>query len=154
MDGPMKMESVSGDAIREPMRLLEKSLRDGGPLSEEFVSRMKRSVESGDIEILAARRDGRAIGVLVLAFRPNISLGGLFASIEDLYVEPEARRKGIGRALLGAVEERCRERGVSYVEVQVEEGEAEKLYAALGYEKESDVRILSRSYPLSGAKNR
>ncbi|MBA2693600.1 MAG: GNAT family N-acetyltransferase [Rubrobacter sp.] len=148
----MKIESVSGEGIREPLRLLESSLRDGEPLPDEFVSRMARLIESGDIEVLAAKDDdrslGEAIGVLVLAFRPNISLGGDFASIEDLYVEPNSRRRGIGRKLLEEAAERCRERGVSYVEAHVEEDEAKAFYAKLGYEEEGGVRVFSGEYPL------
>lgn len=139
---------VSGGGIREPFLLLENSLRDGEPLSDEFVSRIVRLVGSGDMEILAARDNGRAVGVLVLAFRPNVSLGGDFASIEELYVEPDARRRSIGRKLLEAVPERCRERGVSYVEAHVEEDEAMAFYARLGYEKEGGVQVFSRSYPI------
>jgi GNAT superfamily N-acetyltransferase len=130
------------------LRLLEESLRDGEPLSEEFISRMSRLVETGDAEILAARKDGRAVGVLVLAFRPNVSLGGLFASIEELFVEPDERRRGVGGKLLEAVEERCRRRGVSYVEVHAEEDGAMVFYEKLGYEEEREVRVLSRSYTL------
>ena len=85
------------------------------------------------------------VGVAVLAFRPNVSAGAPFASIEDFYVRTDARRRGVGRALLEAVGERCRARGVSYVEVQTDE-EAAPFYAALGYEPEPGVQVLSRSY--------
>lgn len=147
----MKVEvnPVSGGDLRESLKLLEESLRNGEPLPEEFVSRMGDSVESGRTEVLAARAGGRVVGVLVLAFRLNVSLGGLFASVEDLYVEPESRRRGIGRALLEEAGRRCVERNISYVEVQVEDEEAEKFYASLGYEKEDRVRVLSRSYSLA-----
>jgi hypothetical protein len=37
----------------------------------------------------------------------------------------------------------------SYVEVQVQDDEAEAFYAALGYEPEKSVRVLSRSLPIS-----
>ena len=109
-----------------------------------FGEQIARAIERGDLELLAAWTDGVPVGIVVLAFRPSISLGAHFASIEDLYVEPTARRQGVGRALLGAVEERCKERGVSYVEVQTNEAAA--FYISLGYEPESGVRVLSRSY--------
>ena len=105
-------------------------------------------MESGDLEILAAISGGRTVGVLVLGFRPSTSLGGLFASIEDLYVVPEARRDGVGTALLQAADERCRARDVSYLEAQVEENGAGDFYAGFGYEAEPDVRVFSRSLPL------
>lgn len=145
----LKVESVAAGDLRKPLRLLEGSLRDGKPLSGEFVSRMKGSVEAGDIEVLAADRDGAFVGVLVLAFRPNVSLGGDFASVEDLHVEPGERGRGVGRRLVEGAAERCRLRGVSYVEVHVEEDGPKAFYESLGYTEE-DVSVLSRSYPLSG----
>jgi ribosomal-protein-alanine N-acetyltransferase len=105
------------------------------------------------MDVLAARSEGQILGVAVLAYRPNIPAGALFASIEDLYVRPEARRRGVGRALLIAANERCAARGVSYVEVQVEDEAAESFYASLGYEPEAGTRILSRSLPLPEARN-
>ena len=53
----------------------------------------------------------------------------------------------IAESLLGAVEELCRARGVSYVEVQTD-SQAAPFYEASGYETEADVRVLSRSYAL------
>ena len=84
-------------------------------------------------------------GVLVLALRPNVSLGSRFASIEDLYVRPEARRKGVGSALLKAADERCTARGAYYLEAQVQENEAGTFYDASGYEQEPEVQVFSRS---------
>ena len=114
-----------------------------------FARRLARAVEAGSIEVLAARAEpGRTpVGVIVLAFRPNISAGVTFASIEDLYVSPGAGGRGVGRALLEAVEERCRARGVSYVEVQTQE-EAAPFYEACGYGPETGVRVLSQSVAL------
>jgi hypothetical protein len=43
------------------------------------------------------------------------------------------------------VGELCEARGISYVEAQVEEGGAEAFYAALGYEREPGVQVLSKS---------
>ncbi len=134
--------------LAEPLRLLEESLREGEPVAEDFVEMLREAVEAGAVEVLAARAEGRVVGVAVLVYRLSISAAGLFASIEDLYVRPEARRRGAGRALLEAVEERCASRGVSYVEAQVEGEGAAAFYAALGYEEEPGVRVLSRSYVL------
>ena len=131
-----------------PLALLEESLRDGEPLPEVFLGRLREAVEAENLEVLAARMEGRVVGVAVLAYRLNVSAAGLFASIEDLYVRTESRRRGVGRALLEAVAERCRTRGVSYVEAQVEDDDAAALYAAVGYEEEPRVRVFSRSHAL------
>ena len=139
------VEVVSTDDLAEPLALLEEALRDGEPVTEAFVGRLSRAVEAGDVEVLAARTEDRILGVTVLAYRLSIPAGGLFASIEDLYVRPEARRQGVARALLEAADERCASRGISYVEVQVEDQLAETFYNTLGYEPERGVRVLSRS---------
>jgi GNAT superfamily N-acetyltransferase len=139
--------------LAEPLALLEEALRDGDPVPEDFADRLRKAVEAGDVEVLAARAEDQILGVALLAYRLNVSAGGLFASIEDLYVRPEARRRGVGRAMLKAVDELCAERGISYVEAQVEEKEAELFYAAVGYEQETGVRVLSRSLPIIDDQN-
>lgn len=129
--------------LAEPLALLQE-LSDGKPVPASFVEQVEKAVQRGDLELLVARTGTKPVGVAVLAFRLGISAGVPFASIEDLYVEPDARRQGVGRKLLEAVGERCKKRGVSYVEVQADD-EAVPFYEALNYEPESDVRVLSHS---------
>lgn len=144
----LQVAPVSALDLRASLRLLEEWLRHGEPVPEGFVEKIQQLVEGGDLEVLAARIGNRTVGVLVLAFRTNVSLGATFASVEDLLVVPEARRKGCGRAMLQAAHERCTSRGISYLEVQVEENEAADFYAAFGYEPEPGVRVFSRSLPI------
>jgi GNAT superfamily N-acetyltransferase len=143
------VRSTAPDELAEALSFLEEHLRNGEAVPASFAEQLQRTVERGDIEVLAARVEPGVglVGVAVLAFRPNVSAGAPFVSIEDFYVSMGARRRGVGRALLEAVGERCRARGVSYVEVQADE-EAVPFYAALGYEAESGVRVLSRFYAL------
>jgi len=145
----IEVSPVCGRDLAEPLRLLEESLRDGEAVPEDFAEALHRAVDAGEVEVLSARTQGRIVGVAVLAYRLNVSAAGLFASIEDLYVTPQTRRRGVGRALLQAVEERCTSRRISYVEAQVEDEDAAAFYAALGYEEECSVRVLSRSYSMS-----
>jgi GNAT superfamily N-acetyltransferase len=142
------IEVTAASDLAEPLSLLESSFRDGEPVPEAFAEKLRTSVQSGDIEVLAARSAGQIIGVAVLAYRPNIPVGTLFASVEDLYVRPEARRRGVGTALLIAANERCTAHKISYVEVQVEDEAAESFYASLGYAPEKSTRVLSRSLPI------
>lgn len=144
----IEVSSVRGTGLSELLRLLEEHLRDGEPMTGDFAQLFREAVEAGGLEVLAARVEERVAGVAVLAYRLSASAAGLFASIEDLYVRPDARRQGAGRALLEAVEERCASRGISYVEAQVEDEEAAAFYAALGYEPEPGVRVFSCSYAL------
>jgi GNAT superfamily N-acetyltransferase len=143
------VEVVPATDLAEPLAFLEEALRDGDPVPEDFLDRLRKAVEAGDVAVLAARTEDRILGVALLAYRLNVSAGGRFASVEDLYVRPEARRWGVGRALLKTVDELCAGRGISYVEAQADERDAELFYAALGYEPETGVRVLSRSLPIS-----
>lgn len=138
---------AGGEGLAAPLGLLEECLRDGEPIPDAFVERLSAAVEAGTLEVLTARIGERVVGVAVLAYRLSVSTGGLFASIEELHVRSGARRRGIGRALLKTVGARCAERGVSYVEVQTDD-EAASFYASLGYEPETGVLVLSRSYAL------
>jgi GNAT superfamily N-acetyltransferase len=144
------IEVISASDLAEPLRFLEESLRDGEPVPVGFAEVLAEAMEAEALEVLAAREGEEQVdGVAVLAYRPSISAAGLFVSIEDLYVRPEARRRGIGRALLEAAGRRCASRGVSYVEAQVEDEEAAAFYSALGYEPVPGARVFSRSYSIS-----
>ena len=146
---PVEVAQVDATDLAESLVLLEEAVRDGDPIPKDLADRLRKAIEAGDVEVLAARAEDQILGVVLLVYRLSVSAGGLFASVEDLYVRPVARRQGIGRALLKAVDELCAERGISYVEVQVEEEVAEQFYAALGYEPEMGVRVLSHSLPIS-----
>ncbi|CAN5790600.1 hypothetical protein BH20ACT12_BH20ACT12_15300 [soil metagenome] len=145
---PIEVAPVPATGLAESLALLEEALRDGEPVPEHFADRLRKAVEIGDLEVLAARTEDQILGVAIVAYRLNLSAGELFASIEDLYVRPQARRQAVGRALLEAAHERCKERGISYVEVQVQDPSAEAFYTTLGYEPDTAVRILSRSLPI------
>jgi GNAT superfamily N-acetyltransferase len=146
---PVEVAQVDASDLAESLVLLEEAVRDGDPIPKDLADRLRKAIEAGDVKVLAARAEDQILGVVLLAYRLSVSAGGLFASVEDLYVRPEARSQGVGRALLKAVDELCAERGISYVEVQVEEEVAEQFYAALGYEPEMGVRVLSRSLPIT-----
>ena len=141
------MERVSPEDLAAPLHLLEESLRAGDPVSTGFIEQLREKMQKGETVLLAAYSEERVLGVLMLDHRLNVAAGGRFASIEELHVRPEARRRGVGRALLDAAGEHRRAHGVSYIEVQAE-GEAIVFYAALGYEREGGVEVLSRSYLL------
>lgn len=76
-------------------------------------------VSHPEMELLvAADALDKAIGILCLAHRPQIRLGGRAASIEELLVTQAWRRKGVGRELLKRAVERARVLGVKKLEVQ------------------------------------
>lgn len=123
-------------------------------MTEGFTGELRGSVERGDVEILTAFVAGEPAGVALISYPLNFSVSGRFASLDELYVPERHRGSGIGSALLETIEDRCRDRDVSYVEVQVEDDSAAAFYRAVGFEVESGTRIFSRSYTLREGKSR
>lgn len=87
---------------------------------------------------------GKPVGHAVLCARHSMEFGGLDGSIDDLYVRPSARRRGIGRALLARLVAHARAQGVLalHVEVAPANAAAQALYAALGLRPNPDRHLL------------
>ena len=68
-----------------------------------------------EFEVLIAERGSAVVGYALfhLSYEPSYSARGVYLC--DLYVRPEARRAGIGRALAAAVAARTKELGRTYV---------------------------------------
>jgi ribosomal protein S18 acetylase RimI-like enzyme len=77
-----------------------------------------------------------AVGVCVLRYRFSVWTSADDCCLEDLFVDPEARGSGLGRALVEAAFERARERGCVRMELDVNEANpaALALYESLGFE--------------------
>jgi GNAT superfamily N-acetyltransferase len=84
--------------------------------------------------IWVVRVDNVPAGHVVLTFRHSMEFGGLDAFVDDLFVRPGHRRRGLGRALLTALFDECRRRGVLAVHVETGQGNAaaRALYASFG----------------------
>jgi GNAT superfamily N-acetyltransferase len=86
-------------------------------------------------QLLVALDDGEPVGVCVSNPVVSAEHGGLSIWIEDLYVAPRARRRGVARALLAHVLREARGAGARAVELEVEQGHhaARALYQGLGF---------------------
>jgi GNAT superfamily N-acetyltransferase len=96
--------------------------------------------------ILLARRDGVAIGVAYVAFICSLEHCGRSAWLEELYVLPAERGRGIGEMLLQAALAGTRERGCAAVDLEVERSQqrAENLYRRAGFEPMTRARWVRR----------
>ena len=68
-----------------------------------------------------------ATGVALVTLRPNVWFDGPVALLDEMYVVPELRGSGIGSAILLRMVEICRERGVSEIEINVDESDADTM---------------------------
>jgi ribosomal protein S18 acetylase RimI-like enzyme len=98
-----------------------------------LAERIRRLLDAGDTAVLLAG-DGPD-GLAVLRFRPSIWTVGLDCYLAELYVVPQLRGRGRGRALMEAAIELARERGADYMELNTGEDDvaARALYERLGF---------------------
>ena len=95
-----------------------------------------------------AERDGAAVGHAVLTVCYSMEYGGLRGFVDDLFVAPDARGRGVAAALLAAVRSDCDARGVRalHVEVGPDNEVARRVYARAGF---ADSGHLLYSLPLA-----
>jgi GNAT superfamily N-acetyltransferase len=67
--------------------------------------------------VLIAEADGEIVGVLSASWQRAIHVPGVYATIQDLWVDGAWRSRGVGAELVEAIASQARGRGVSRLEV-------------------------------------
>ncbi len=106
---------------------------DVTPGAHRLAERIRTLLAGGDTVVLlgGAGPDGLA----VLRFRPAIWAEALECYLAELYVVPERRGRGLGRALMNAVVEQARQAGAAWIDLGTSEADvaARNLYESLGF---------------------
>lgn len=78
---------------------------------------------------------GNVAGYVILTLGFSFEFRGIDAFIDELYIEPNFRRMGLGRRALQFIEEEARTLGVNALHLEVDEGNdaAAELYRRAGY---------------------
>lgn len=99
------------------------------PSANAFLASVERLFEDRDAEFLLAARDDDSApaGVLQLRFRFSVWTAAPDAWLEDLFVREDARRAGVGAALLTLALQRATERGAKRIELDADEHNAAAL---------------------------
>lgn len=110
-DVPFIVECIR--ALADYEKLSHECAPDAVRLSEHLFG------ERPYVEALIAEREGRKVGYALVfySYSTFLTAPGLF--LEDLFVFPEERGRGAGKALLDAVVEMARDRGCERVEWSV-----------------------------------
>ena len=87
--------------------------------------------------------DGAAVGYLVVTFGFSMEFGGTRAFVDDFFVRPSFRGKGLGAAALKTVRKECSDHGVRalLVETDPDDHPARALYAREGFEASGRVLL-------------
>jgi ribosomal protein S18 acetylase RimI-like enzyme len=96
--------------------------------------RLRRTADAKDSGVLGAFEDGALVGMLGIV-RDTQRKASHRAHLWGMYVAPEARKRGIGRALLDAAIARLRAAGVEqlHLTVSTKADSARRLYRHVGF---------------------
>ena len=96
-------------------------------------------LDEPDAAVFVADDNGGVIGYAYVAVESYdwMSLRGPAGILHDIIVDPERRRQGAGRALLGAVLEYVRSRGLEQIVLSTAEGNeaAQRFFAGTGFRR-------------------
>lgn len=103
------------------------------PGPERLTERITTLLAGGDTAVLLG--GSGPDGLAVLRFRPAIWTEALECYLAELYVVPDHRGHGLGRALMNAVLELARDQGAAWIDLGTSDADlaARKLYESLGF---------------------
>ncbi len=109
------------------------------PAANNFL--FERMINHESVIFLAYDQNDNAVGFeqLYMSFS-SVSMMPIWI-LNDLFVAPEARKQGVGKALIAEAENLVKERGdkALVLETAQDNAPAQALYEKLGFSKESDV---------------
>jgi ribosomal protein S18 acetylase RimI-like enzyme len=106
------------------------------PPVPELTRHAERMLGQGEMTVLLAGEGPD--GLALLRFRPSVWTDQQEAYLQELYVVPSLRGRGIGQALMEAVLDTCRARDAAWIELNTGETDiaARGLYRKLGFTNE------------------
>jgi ribosomal protein S18 acetylase RimI-like enzyme len=126
-------EPTDAETVGRLLHDFNEEFNDPTPGPARLGERVRELLAGGEITVLlgGAGPDGLA----VLRFRPAIWTEALECYLAELYVVPERRGLGLGRALLQAAIECARARGAGHMDLGTGENDvaARALYESLGF---------------------
>lgn len=113
------------------------------PLAEKAFSALLADERLGYVWLLDA--DGKDVGYIVITLRFGMEYGGLIACLDDLFVSPESRNKGLSTIALAQVRDFCESKGICAITVEVSFGNepAQAVYRRLGLTEAPDRQLLA-----------
>ena len=106
------------------------------PDEASFTEGINRILASGDGEFALAFSGGEPAGYVLLRFRHSMWAAGTEATLEDLFVLPSSRGRGLGRGLVGFALERAKARGCTTVCLDTNErnDSSTSIYRSFGFD--------------------
>jgi ribosomal protein S18 acetylase RimI-like enzyme len=127
-------ELADADAIGRLLHEFNSEFDEPTPGPDRLAERIGQLLAESEVSVLLA--GAGPDGLAVLRFRPSIWSQALECHLAELYVVPDRRGHGLGRALMEAAMELARERGADYMDLGTAEDDAaaRALYESLGFD--------------------
>lgn len=126
-------DESDADAIGRLLYDFNAEFDEPAPEPSWIAERLRQLLRGGDTAVLVAGEgpDGFAL----LRFRESMWSESLECYLAELYVVPQRRRQGLGRALMEGAIELARERGATYMDLATGDDDtaARALYESLGF---------------------
>ena len=128
-----RADAADADAIGRLLHDFNEEYEEATPGAEKLAERA-RDLLAGDDTVALLAGDGPD-GFAVLRFRASLYMDDLECYLAELYVVPDKRGRGIGRALMDEVFAVAREKGATHIELNTSEDDAaaRALYEKLGF---------------------
>jgi ribosomal protein S18 acetylase RimI-like enzyme len=131
--GVRRAGSADADVIGRLLHDFNSEFDEVTPGPAAIAGRVRELLAGDEFIVLLAGDEAR--GLAVLRFRPSIWTERLECYVAELYVQPEHRRRGLGRALMKASLDAARGQGADFIEVATSEDDvgARALYESFGF---------------------
>jgi len=121
------------EAIGQLLHAFNREFDEPTPGAAQLASRIRQLLAGGDTTVLLGGPGPD--GIAVLRFRPAIWTNALECYLAELYVVPERRGRGLGRALMQTAIEVARSQGADHMDLGTSDDDvaARALYESLGF---------------------
>ena len=134
------MRAEEADQVAEMVRGLARHI--GSDVVPKLTGETLRNA-ADLIDVVVAEEGGRLLGACLglMTFSTWRGAPGLY--VVDLFVDPDARGRNVGLALLRASARRFARRGAKFIKLEVDETNtgAQRFYARLGFAKKAEDRL-------------
>ena len=128
-----RAQAADAEAIGRLLHDFNEEYEESTPGPAKIAERVRPLMATGDTAVLLAGKGPD--GIAVMRFRPSMWIEGLECYLAELYVVPDKRGQGLGRALMDEVFAVARERGAGHIELNTSDDDvaARALYEKLGF---------------------
>jgi branched-chain amino acid aminotransferase len=142
--GTVTVRAATGEDVAAVAAAVERLLEELGGRRPERVA-LEAEIEAALADpavgvTIVAEAEGEIVGVLSASWQRALHVPGRYATIQDLWVDPERRSDGVGAALVDELAALCEAQGVVRIEVGLPResfdaiGATEAFYQRNGFE--------------------